>query len=214
MSDDTYKKFKDDYDLFYSVKDLHLWKDVLYIRQTNKRFMLDIYNKLKDKYDYTEYIYLVRTDRVINKLINNIMNDNPIKAILVFLSYSLTSYLGFIIEETIKDKLLSVNDLNVISNYNLDIYNKCDLMINKFRYQLKSYSFIEASEYIDERMEKYKDKGLEFIFYVYEKDNIYIAMIDNKITIDADIINGFTWTCAKTNITIDDFINRIKEVKV
>ena len=160
---------------------------------------------------YNTYKDIVNNNKQVHTLLQTTLNTKGIQeTYLLQLHYTIEIYISFMIEYVFKQEINNKTNINILSNYNLDVIKKIDLILNNKPIQIKSYTFISCNELTTDRLKMYKNcKDMHFIFYSLEKDNIYFAEIENKILIPIIDINDFTACLGKNNITLKETIERV-----
>jgi hypothetical protein len=214
MTIDNYKAFIKDYELLYHNKLCAQYKLLHSFKKKANIFAKSLFDGLNDKYNYLEYKQIVKKDIRVHTLLQALLStkeDNAIySAFIVELHYATEIYISFMIEYVFKQELKE-NNIKIVSSNYLDVIKKIDVVMNDKPVQIKNYSFISCNELTTERLKEYKNiKGIHFIFYSLEKDNICFAEIDNKVLLPLTDINDFTACLGKKNITLKETIERVK----
>ena len=212
MSPENYAAFINDYQLLYNNKLCGQWKQLHKFKKDANIFAKDIFIELHDKYNYLVYKQIAKNNKQVHALLQALLNTKGIyAAFIVELHYLTEIYISFMIEYVFKQELEKQTNIKIVSNNYLDIIKKIDLVMNDKPIQIKNYSFISCNETTTDRLNEYKNiKGIHFIFYSLEKDNICFKEIDNKVLLTLEKIDGFTACLPTKNLTLTEAIAAVR----
>ena len=212
MDEHNYYCLKNDYELLYYMKQCQPWKEVHKLNKGSGIVAKQLFDELQDKYKYTDYKSIVNDNKQVHRLLQTTLLTKGIQdAYILQLHYTIEIYISFMIEYIFKQEIKRNTNIKILSNYNLDVVKKIDMVLDNKPIQIKSYTFISCNDMTTDRLKLYRNcKDLHFIFYSLEKDNIYFAEIDNKVLVPITDINDFTACLGKNNITLKETIERVK----
>lgn len=212
MTSENYAAFINDYELLYNNKQCGQWKQLYKFKKDAKIFAKDIFIELHDKYNYLAYKQIAKNNKSVHALLQALLNTKGIyAAFIVELHYLTEIYISFMIEYVFKQELQKQTNIRIISNDYLDIVKKIDIVMNDKPIQIKNYSFISCNEATTNRLYEYRNiKGICFVFYSFEKDNICIMEINNSVLLPIESIDGFTALAPTRKRTIKETIDMIK----
>ena len=212
MDEHNYYCLKNDYELLYYMKQCQPWKEVHKLNKGSGIIAKQLFDELQDKYKYTDYKSIVNDNKQVHTLLQTTLLTKGIQdAYILQLHYTIEIYISFMIEYIFKQEIKRNTNIKILSNYNLDVVKKIDMVLDNKPIQIKSYTFISCNDMTTDRLKLYRNcKDLHFIFYSLEKDNIYFAEIDNKVLVPITDINDFTACLGKNNITLKETIERVK----
>lgn len=212
MDEHNYYCLKNDYELLYYMKQCQPWKKVHKLNKGSGIIAKQLFDELQDKYKYTDYKSIVNDNKQVHRLLQTTLLTKGIQdAYILQLHYTIEIYISFMIEYIFKQEINRNTNIKILSNYNLDVVKKIDMVLDNKPIQIKSYTFISSNDMTTDRLKLYRNcKDLHFIFYSLEKDNIYFAEIDNKVLVPITNINDFTACLGKNNLTLKETIERVK----
>ena len=201
MNIESKELFIKDYKAYCAIKESDCYKAVKLLKQNRH----DIFDRLKNKYDYKVFRYIILMNDKIEDYTDYLIDKGKIiEANCIILKHTLPIYLGFIIEWLIVNELREKKHNVVVNKMNDYIYS-VDLLVDGKRYQIKSFTFLYVN---DEIKKQYIGKQLYFCFYQIGIDSIqFVSFENNPFLQEQEIIN--TAFCMDIKgISFDEFINK------
>lgn len=225
MKEESYNQLIKHQNLMMEYKDSTEWN---YMKGWNQRckgkpYFKGLYEGLKDKFDYKEYIQMVKNDMnyIQTKIVleYHINSQTPTNDGVIYngihldcfnLLFITETYLGFLFEDLLVN-IINDNGLNTTQSKYLDTVMKTDILVeDNIHLQLKNISFLNGA-YCESRLEKYRDiPQLRFVFYNHSKENIIdIYSIGGEIFPYGISMDGYSILSSNV-ISIEEFNSKLR----